>query len=87
VDERRDRYFATVWTWDVTAWEGDVEPADPDGFVLEAAWLPLEEAVAHLEQISWQPLTVRYLRGELDRGSLWLRRVHEDGREELAGPF
>jgi hypothetical protein len=61
--------------------------ADPDGFVAEAAWVPLDEAVSHLERISWQPLTARYLRGKIERGSFWLQRVHQDGREELLGPF
>jgi 8-oxo-dGTP diphosphatase len=83
VDDRREGYFATVWTWEVAAWEGEPEPRDPDGFVLEAGWMPLAEALEHLGRISWQPLTVRYLRGELERGSFWLRRVHEDGREWL----
>lgn len=87
VDHRRDGWFATVWTWDVAAWEGEVRPQDPDGFVLEAAWLPLAEAVAHLAQISWHPLTVRYLGGKLERGSVALRRVHGDGREEALGCF
>lgn len=87
VDNRRDGWFATVWTWDVVGWEGEIQPQDPDGFVLEAAWLPLADAVAHLAQISWHPLTVRYLGGELEPGSLWLRRVHEDGREEALASF
>ena len=87
VDDRYGGWFATVWTWEVAAWEGDVQPADPDGLVLEARWMPLTEAVDHLARISWQPLTVRYLRGELDPGSLWLRRVHADGCEEWLGPY
>ena len=59
-------WSASVSTWDVAAWSGDVEPRDPDGYVLEAAWKPLEEALDLLAGISWHPLTVRYLRGELD---------------------
>jgi ADP-ribose pyrophosphatase YjhB (NUDIX family) len=87
MDDRREGYFATVWTWDVARWEGDVAPADPDGFVDDAAFVPLPEAIAHLSAISWQPLTVRYLHGDLLRGSLWLRRVHADGTVETFGPF
>jgi 8-oxo-dGTP diphosphatase len=87
VDDRRDGYFATVWSWDVARWDGDLAVDDPDSFVREAAWVPLAEAMHRLEAVSWQPLTVRYLRGELEPRSLWLRRVHEDGREELSGPF
>ena len=87
VDDRRAGWFATVWTWEIAAWEGEVAPADPDGFVSEAAWVPAGEAIARLERISWHGLTARYLRGELASGSLSLRRVHSDGREELLGPF
>jgi 8-oxo-dGTP diphosphatase len=82
VDERRAGWFATVWTFDVAAWEGEIAVADPDGFVREAAWVPLEEACRRLDLISWQPLTARYLRGQLETRPLWFRRVHPDGREE-----
>jgi hypothetical protein len=82
VDERREGWFATVWTFDVTAWEGEIAVADPDGLVHEAAWVPLEEACRRLDLISWQPLTARYLRGSLEPRPLWQRRVHPDGREE-----
>lgn len=82
LDDRRDGYFATVWTWEVAAWRGEVAVDDPDGFVREATWAPLEEAAARLDLIGWQPLTARYLRGELPERPLWLRRVHEDGRGE-----
>lgn len=82
VDDRREGWFATVWTFDVAAWEGDPLVADPDGFVREAAWAPIGEACRRLSLISWQSLTVRYLQGSLEPRSLWLRRVHVDGREE-----
>jgi 8-oxo-dGTP diphosphatase len=82
VDDRKEGYFATVWTWEVASWRGEIAVADPDGFVLDAAWVPLEDATARLDLVSWQPLTARYLRGTLDDRPLWARRVHEDGREE-----
>lgn len=87
VDERREGWFGTVWTWEVRRWEGEIGARDPDGFVLQAAWLPVDEAIAHLGRISWQPLTVGYLRGDLEPGSLCLRRVHADGREEWLDTF
>jgi 8-oxo-dGTP diphosphatase len=87
VDDRRDGWAGCVWTWDVAAWEGEPAPDDPDGFVLDAAFVPIGEAIARLAEIAWHPLTVRYLRGELPQGSVWLRRVHEDGREEVGGPY
>jgi 8-oxo-dGTP diphosphatase len=75
-------YHVTVWTFDVAGWEGEVASADPDALVHEAAFVPLADAVAHLERIEWQSLTVRYLRDEIPAGSLWLRRRHADGRAE-----
>ena len=87
VDGRQDGWFATVFSFDVEAWEGELAVDDPDGFVGQAAWVPLPEALGRLERISWHRLTARYLRGELEPRSLWLRRVQEDGSEELSGPF
>jgi 8-oxo-dGTP diphosphatase len=87
VDEQRDGWFATVWTWEVAAWDGDVAPDDPDGYVREAAFVPLAEAIERLSAIAWHPLTVRYLGGELPRGSFWTRRVHPDGTVETSGPY
>ena len=87
MDNQRDGWFVTVWTWEVAAWEGEAKPDDPDGYVLEAAFVALEEAAERLAGIAWHPLTVAYLRGELPRGSLSLRRLHPDGRAELSGPY
>jgi 8-oxo-dGTP diphosphatase len=87
VDDRRDGWFATVWVWEIAAWDGGVEARDPEGKVLEAGWVPLEKAKERLRRISWQPLTARYLAGEVARGSFWLRRVQADGREEWVGSF
>lgn len=87
VDERRLGWFADVWTFDVAAWEGELEPKDPDGLIREAAWVPTSLALERLELIGWQSLTARFVRGEIDAGALWLRRVHEDGREEWSGPL
>jgi 8-oxo-dGTP diphosphatase len=87
VDELHDGWFATVWTWVVREWEGTLEPRDPDGYVLEARWVPLAEAVSLLRLISWHSLTAEYLTGELEPRSLWLRRVDEQGTETLTGPL
>jgi 8-oxo-dGTP diphosphatase len=82
VDDRRENWNAVVWTFEVDSWEGDLTPADPDDYVLEAAWVPISEACRRLSSISWHTLTVRYLQGSLESRPLWLRRVHPDGREE-----
>jgi 8-oxo-dGTP diphosphatase len=83
VDNRQEGWFANVWTFEVGAWSGEIAIDDPDGYVFEAAWVELDEACARLERTGWHALTVQYLHGELLEKPLWLRRVHEDGREEI----
>jgi 8-oxo-dGTP diphosphatase len=75
-------YLATVWTFEGGAFKGEVLPSDPDELVLEARFLPLREAISHLDRISWHALTAKYLRGELEAGTLWLQRWHPDGTVE-----
>ena len=75
-------YLVTAWTFEVTEWQGELAPADPDGFVSEAVFVPRDDAIARLEPLWWHGLTIRHLRGELEPGSLWLQRVHPDGRME-----
>jgi hypothetical protein len=87
VDDRVGQFFATVWAWDVAAWQGELAPRDPEGKILEAAWMPLHAAKQELSKISWQALTARYLEGDIPRGSFWLRRVDADGWEEWLGSF
>ena len=55
--------------------------------VREVAFVPLANALAHLDGIAWHSLIARYLRGELPPGSVWLRRVHPDGAVAVDGPF
>ena len=77
-------YQLTVWTFEIDNWEGEIEARDPDGVVHEAALVPLEEAIARLDEVWWQTVTARYLRGELEPGSFVVQRWHADGRiEEL----
>jgi ADP-ribose pyrophosphatase YjhB (NUDIX family) len=77
-------YQLTVWTFEIDDWKGGIEARDPDGVVHEAALVPLEEAIERLDEVWWQSVTARYLRGELEPGSLVVQRWHADGRiEEL----
>ena len=76
-------YVVTVWTFEVEAWRGKLAPRDPDRVVSEARFVPLDEAIALLEAVRWHELTVGYLRGELERGSLHLRRWRADGGADV----
>ncbi len=75
-------YQLTVWTFEIDDWEGEIEARDPDGVVHDAELVPLEEAIARLDEVWWQSVTARYLRGALEPGSLVVQRWHADGRVE-----
>jgi ADP-ribose pyrophosphatase YjhB (NUDIX family) len=72
-------YLATVWVFEVAYWRGDLGARDPDGFVSEAALVPMPEAVARLRRPHWLELAADYLEGRVERGSVRFERWHEDG--------
>jgi ADP-ribose pyrophosphatase YjhB (NUDIX family) len=82
---RGSQYLATVWVFEIEKWSGELAPRDPMGLVSEATFVALPEAIERLDTVSWHAHTVRYLRAELEPGSVVLQRWHENGRiEELA---
>ncbi len=59
-----DGYIALTFACDA---EGELRPADPDGLVLEAAWVERGDALARLDLVPWYeagPLR-RHLDGDL----------------------
>jgi ADP-ribose pyrophosphatase YjhB (NUDIX family) len=71
-------YLATVWTLE-SEWRGELVPADPDGFVVEAEFVPLAHAIERLERTRWLGWTASYLRGDLEAGSAVFERWDADG--------
>lgn len=64
------RYVAITFACDA---DGDLAPDDPDGLVLGAEWLPIDEAFARLRCVAWYdcvPLE-RYLSGETPAGATY----------------
>jgi 8-oxo-dGTP diphosphatase len=60
--------------YEVIAWEGEFEIQDPDGLVIEVAFIPLEQALIELAKIDYLPMSeplITYLRGESPRGTIW----------------
>lgn len=87
VGGRRDAgsgYLATVWAFEVEQWQGELGPQDPDGFVKEAAFVPVSEAAERLRRTHWLEIAADYLEGRVEAGSLHFERWHEDGRIELS---
>jgi 8-oxo-dGTP diphosphatase len=76
-------YLATVWVFEVESWSGEIRAQDPDGFVLEAALVPVGEACARLRRTHWLELPADYLEGRVERGSTHFERWHADGRIEV----
>ncbi len=74
-----------AYVLEVTEWKGDIAPDDPDGHILEAAVVPVAEAIERLEQLPWQAMSApvtAYLRGEQPAGAMWLY-THANERQEL----
>jgi 8-oxo-dGTP diphosphatase len=79
-------YLVTVWVFEVDGWSGELGAQDPDGFVEEARFVPVAEAVELLRRTHWLELAADYLEGRIEPGSLHFERWHEDGRIERALP-
>ena len=64
------RYMASTFD---CATEGDVHPDDPDGLVVDASWVPAEEALRRLTCVAWYDCTPleRYLSGEASGGATY----------------
>jgi 8-oxo-dGTP diphosphatase len=73
-------YLATVWTFEVDRWSGDLGSQDRDGFVKEARLLPVSEAVERLRRTHWLELAADYLEGRIEPGSLRFERWREGDR-------
>ena len=75
-------YLATAFVFEVTALAGKVRHADPDGYVLNAEFVPVEWAVAAIRgqvpSIMFQPMA-SYLAGETSPGAVWHYRTNLDG--------
>ena len=58
----REQARYAVSAWEIDAWEGELAPNDPDGFVLDVAWVPLADAIERLARVSWLAELVAHLR-------------------------
>ncbi|MDE3091184.1 MAG: NUDIX hydrolase [Chloroflexota bacterium] len=72
-----ENHQAIAFVFEVKQWQGDLQPADPDGLVFEARFLPIDQVIANSQQVKWGILTepaIAYLRGEAPVGSVWIHR-------------
>jgi 8-oxo-dGTP diphosphatase len=79
------RQFA-VFVFEIRRWAGEISPADPDEYILEAQFVPPAEAIRRLDGVRWriarEPITT-YLRGGARPGTVWSYRRKPDGEDEL----
>ena len=63
--------------YEVIQWEGSFNIQDPDGLVIEAAFIPLEQALIELAKIDYRPMSeppLSFLRGDSPAGTIWRYR-------------
>jgi 8-oxo-dGTP diphosphatase len=81
-----EEYVATAYVCEVAEWRGELASEDPDGFVSDARFFPLADAIAMLDQLEHRVMrepVVAYLRGEVPSGAVWLYRRGEDDADTL----
>ena len=84
-----DGYVATIWCFEVDSWAGAIHVDDPDGVVVDAAFVRVEEAIERLHVTEWLSLAAGYLRDDVPPGSFHVERWLPDGtvtRTLLAPP-
>jgi ADP-ribose pyrophosphatase YjhB (NUDIX family) len=75
-------FHLTVWVFEADGWSGDLGGDDPDGYVHEAAFVPLGDAVERLRRTSWLGIVADYLEGRIEQATFHAERVLEDGTVE-----
>lgn len=86
-DQPAEGYQSLVMAFEIDTWHGDVQIADPDHVILDTAFLPISEAIAHIEALPWRHIrepSVAYLTGTALPGSLWLYRQHNNTEQLIA---
>jgi ADP-ribose pyrophosphatase YjhB (NUDIX family) len=77
---------STTFVFEIDQFCGELRPASADDPVLDARWLPVDEAIAKLMELPWpmmrEPI-IAHLRGEAAPGSYWLYRYEADGQATL----
>ncbi|MBX3002186.1 MAG: DUF4269 domain-containing protein [Caldilineaceae bacterium] len=70
----------TALIYEIRAWTGEITLADPDGLVVDAAFFPLDWAIAHVRNLPYRPMReplLAYLKGEATAGSVWFYHGEE----------
>lgn len=82
-----DGYLSTAVVFEVVEWDGVLNSADPDNFILDVRFWPVSEAIPLVEKtqhyrVMREPL-LAYLHGEAQAGSTWFYRRQPNNYDEL----
>jgi len=79
--------LATFFVFEVTKFRGELSPADPDHYILDAAFLTRSKAIERLRELPSRVLRepiVEALNGDAPLGSVWLYQ-RRSGSDEFIG--
>ena len=85
VQQQRSGIVWTGFIFEVATWRGQIAPNDPDGYIRDVAFVPVEEAIRRLQGLPWRMMRepiVAYLSGELSVPTLWVYQEQPDGDDE-----
>ena len=80
----------TGFGFEIRTWTGEVRPGEDDEDVIEARFVPIDDAVALLARNEFRPSVepaISYLTGRAGPGTAWMWQVQEDRSVELRGRF
>lgn len=77
----------TAFAFLINAFDGSLEPADPDGLIEAVSWMPIEAAASELERFPFPPggqPMADYLRRRPQWSTTWMWRVDDAGSQLIA---
>ena len=87
IDRPQQNAQTLAFAFEIETWSGTPGSHDPDGEILQVAWVPLAAALERLHKIGWRGMrepALAYLRGERAAGAMWLYRANADDQEFVA---
>ena len=90
VDNRAENHQLLAFVFEIAAWSGELQPADPDDHILAAAFLPLPVARERLAVLRWRVMRepiLAYLGAAVRPGSLWCYRQGAHAQLDLVEVF
>ena len=86
VDRTVDSSQTICFVFDVRQWQGSLQVADPDQFILQAHFLPVPEVIQKLAELPWREMSepiLAHLKGESGPGTTWIYREQVAGHASL----